>query len=413
MSQDRERVVIIGGGVIAISSAYYLAKAGYQVTLLERNRFGSGCSESNCGFICPSHILPLCEPGARAKTLKTMLQKDSPFRVNPFVGPPLWGWMLRFMQRCRYDYMIEAAKARHALLESSMRLYHDLMNESVIDCEWKSKGLLFVFKSDKAMDDYIKTNDLIEDQFGLGAKPYDSKALAELEPSLKPGLAGGWLHEHDAHLRPDLLMSSWRASCEALGVEVIENCEAQSFTIESGKIVAVETSTGSVPASKVLLATGALAPKLAKMLGRDLYIQPGKGYSITTSRPDPCPEIPMIFVEHSVAATPFDDRYRLGSTMEFTGYDDRINRKRLGLLERGASHYLKQALGDTVHQEWCGWRPMAYNGIPTISQSKSVSNAFIAAGHSMLGVSMAPATGKLISEIITGDTPHIAADPYG
>jgi glycosyltransferase involved in cell wall biosynthesis len=115
------------------------------------------------------------------------------------------------------------------------------------------------------------------------------------------------------------------------------------------------------------------------MLGRDLYIQPGKGYSITTSRPDPCPEIPMIFVEHSVAATPFDDRYRLGSTMEFTGYDDRINRKRLGLLERGASHYLKQALGDTVHQEWCGWRPMAYNGIPTISQSKSVSNAFIAA----------------------------------
>ena len=141
-------------------------------------------------------------------------------------------------------------------------------------------------------------------------------------------------------------------------------------------------------------------------------MQPGKGYSITSNRPNPCPEIPMIFVEHKVAVTPFDKGFRVGSTMEFNGYDKSINNKRLSLLTQGAAQYLQDPIGDKPGQEWCGWRPLTHDGIPCIGQSPTLPNAWIAAGHSMLGTSMAPATGKLLAELLTGNQTHIDSRPY-
>jgi D-amino-acid dehydrogenase len=141
-------------------------------------------------------------------------------------------------------------------------------------------------------------------------------------------------------------------------------------------------------------------------------IQPGKGYSITMARPARCPTIPLIFDEHRVAVTPMRSGYRLGSTMEFAGYDTSLNRARLNLLREAARHYLHEPLGEPVLEEWYGWRPMTYDGKPIIDRSPALGNVWIAAGHNMLGLSMAPATGRLVAELLDGRPPHIDPAPY-
>ena len=262
------------------------------------------------------------------------------------------------------------------------------------------------------MDHAHKENDLLEKNWGDGAKPYDGDALCKLEPAIKPGLPGAMHFECDSHVNPSLLVDNWTAMNKAQGVTYIENCTVTGFIKESGTISAIKTSNGTVEADAFVLATGALGPILAKELGHKLHIQPGKGYSITTSRPERCPETPMIFHDHRVAVTPFKEAYRIGSTMEFSGYDTNLNPKRLKLLESGASHYLHEPRGEKTLSEWYGWRPMNSTGIPTICRSSNHSNMLMAVGHSMLGTSMGPATGKLIMEIVTGQEPHVDAAPY-
>jgi D-amino-acid dehydrogenase len=147
-------------------------------------------------------------------------------------------------------------------------------------------------------------------------------------------------------------------------------------------------------------------------LGCRVPIQPGKGYSLTMPRPAVCPTYPLIFEEHRVAVTPFASGYRLGSTMEFAGYDDTLDRSRLGLLTDAAKLYLKDPFAEPVQEEWWGWRPMTSDSVPVIDRAPAASNVLIAAGHNMLGLSMAPATGKLVAEMLSGGATHIDPAPY-
>ena len=396
MSEDADRVLIVGGGVIGAAAAYYLARAGRSVAILEADRFASGCSHANCGFLSPSHVLPLSVPGAVAKTLKAMFKPDSPFYIKPRFDPSLWSWLFKFARRCNERDMLRAGRARKALLESSRQLYLKLLEAESIDCEFEQKGNLFVYQSPKAFEAYAETDRIMREHFDIAARRLDGDQLLEMEPALKPGLAGGWWYEQDAHLRPDVLMREWRRVLEAKGVVIHEQCRVEDLKIQHGRIRGVRAGSQTFDGSEVVLATGAVAPKLAEQARFRLPVQPGKGYSITTDRPDPCPGVPMIFQEHKVAVTPMRSGYRLGSTMEFAGYDTNIDPKRIGLLEKGARHYLDVPLGKTVTEKWYGWRPMAHDGLPTIGSVPKVPNLFIAAGHSMLGLSMATATGQLL-----------------
>jgi D-amino-acid dehydrogenase len=175
---------------------------------------------------------------------------------------------------------------------------------------------------------------------------------------------------------------------------------------------AVTTSHGTIEADAFVVATGAWTPLLNHQLGCRVPIQPGKGYSITMARPVHCPSIPLIFEEHRVAVTPMRAGYRVGSTMEFSGYDASLNRRRLDILKRGASHYLREPFGEPVQEEWFGWRPMTYDGKPIIDRSPAMANVVIAAGHGMLGLSMAPATGKLVAELLGERVTHVDSGPY-
>jgi D-amino-acid dehydrogenase len=412
MSAGRGKAIVIGCGVIGTACAHYLSRSGWTVEMIDRGLFGRGCSHANCGYVCPSHVLPLAAPGAIGPALKSLFRKNSPFRIKPRFDPALWSWLHRFALRCNRRDMLESGRAIQAILQSSRALYQELFQTEPLDAEWETHGLMFVFLSSAAMEHYAETDHLLREEFGVGAKRYDAAALLELEPALKPGLAGGWHYENDAHLRPDKLMSSWRRLLESSGVKVREQCDFRGFACQGRLARAAETSQGRLDAEAFVVATGAWSPLLQRHLGCRIPIQPGKGYSLTMPRPSLCPRIPMLFEEHRVGVTPMQTGYRLGSTMEFAGYDTTINPRRLDLLREGAMHYLREPLAEPVLEEWFGWRPMTPDGKPIIDRSPALDNVLVAAGHSMLGLSMAPATGKLVAELLGDEQPHIDAAPF-
>jgi D-amino-acid dehydrogenase len=406
-------VVVVGGGIVGACSAYSLAKSGWRVTIVDRAEFGSGCSHGNCGYICPSHALPLAAPGAVWSTFKTLFHRNSPLKLHiPSVLSRL-SWFWNFSRRCNERDMLASAVGISALLNSSRRLYDELLVNEAIDCQWESKGLLFVFQSHAAFEHYVDIDRLLVERFNLPAKRYDAGELLALEPSLKPNVAsGGWLYEGDAHLRPDVLMNEMRRVLTKQGVEIREGQPVTGFQIRDGKAVAVKTEQGELPCDGVIVATGAWTPQLNQALGCRVPIVPGKGYSLTMPRPAICPTYPMIFEEHRVAVTPFRDGYRIGSTMEFAGYDESLNRNRLALLRQGAEFYLKTPSAEPVQEEWWGWRPMVFDGNPIIDFAPAARNVLIAAGHGMLGLSMATGTGRLATELLNGDAPHVDPKAY-
>jgi D-amino-acid dehydrogenase len=412
MSSSAGHVIVVGGGVVGAACAYYLRRSGRAVTVLDQGAFGMGCSHANCGFVCPSHVLPLAAPGAAREAVKALFNPNGPLSIRLRFDPALWSWLYHFARRCNQRDMIETGRAVQALLNSSRSLYQQLMDEESFDCDWETRGLLFVMETHAGIEHYAETDKVLSERFHVPAKRLDGDALVALEPALKPGLAGGWLYENDAHLRPDKLMSSWQRVLETRGVVVREHCAVRAILRENGMARAVVTSDGERSADAFVFATGALTPLLSEHLGCRIPIQPGKGYSITMPRPARCPTRPLLFEEHRVAVTPMRSGYRLGSTMEFAGYDTTLNHRRLELLKKGASHYLHEPYCEPVEEEWYGWRPMTYDGKPIIDCSPALANVWIAAGHNMLGVSMAPATGKLIAELLGGAVPHLDMTPY-
>jgi D-amino-acid dehydrogenase len=308
--------------------------------------------------------------------------------------------------------MIQAGQALHALLESSRELYQRLMDDLQLDCEWQAIGLLFVFQTAREFDKYAKVDQLLADRFEVPAQRLEPDRLAEFEPALQPGLAGAWYYPNDAHLRPDKLLAAWRERLIGRGVDIRTHCPLESFVTEGGQARAIQTPQGELSADRFVLATGAFSPRFAKPLGCRLPIQPGKGYSMTMPRPAGCPRYPMIFSERKVAVTPMLSGYRIGSTMEFAGFDPSIKAERLKLLTDAARDYLRDPVSQPVQEQWFGWRPMTYDGVPIIDFSPRLTNVLIAAGHNMLGLSMATGTGKLVSELLAGDRPHLDPAPY-
>jgi D-amino-acid dehydrogenase len=411
-SRSERSAVVIGSGVIGTACAYYLLRAGWTVTLIDRGEFARGSSHGNCGFICPSHTLPLAEPGMVATALRSLLRRDSPFRIQPRVDPALWSWLLRFARRCNRRDMIEAGRGIRPLLLSSLALYHELIEREGLECEFESRGLLFAYRSRPEMEAYAATDRLMSETFDCPARRLDAAELTELEPALKPGLAGGWYYQDDAHLRPDKLMKTWRQVLESGGATTRARCAFLGFAARDGRALAARTEQGDLTAEVFIVAAGAWTPLLNRHLGCRIPIQPGKGYSITMPRPAVCPRIPLIFPETRVAVTPFQSGYRLGSTMEFAGYDESIRPRRLRILKDGAAPYLREPYCEPVQEEWFGWRPMTYDSLPIIDRSPKYENVVIAAGHNMLGLTMAPGTGRLVAELVTGSPPHIDPRPY-
>jgi len=397
--------------VVGLACAHYLAQAGRRVRVLEQGPAGAGASCGNCGLVFVSDIVPLCVPGAVRKQIFGMLRRSSPLYIKPAFDPARIAWLLRFAGMCRADFLPHAMRARAAILESSARLFEELVQGRAIEAEYEQKGVLLVFRTEAAMRGYEWVNTRL-DPYGLAAEALVGKALAAVEPALRPDIYGAWYHRADRHLRPERLLQSWKRSLTATGVAIEEDCGLTRFRVAGDRIVAAATAKGERSAEHYVLAAGAWASDIARQINVKLPVQPGKGYIITMERPAVCPRIPCYLYERRVVATPWPSGYRIGGTMEFSGLSFSLNAKRLGALKTAAGEYLRDPLGYPVVEEWAGLRPMTYDDLPVIGPVPRCRNLILATGHGMLGITTAPATGKLVAELVCGRPPHIDPQPF-
>ena len=407
-----EHVVIVGAGIVGIACAHYLAESGYAVTVIDRGRIGGGCSHGNTGHICASHVLPLNEPGNLRAALLSLLNPRAPFRVKPQWRPELFRWFWEFARRCNHRHALTAGSAMKSILDASIREYEALFQARGLEAGWQPLGLLYVLRTRRGMERFATQDAMLRDTFGVGATRLEGSELVEFDPALRPGLAGGFHYEGDAFLRPDALTASWARSLKEREVRFVESRRLQRVETAKGRIARLVTDVGEETADHYVFALGAWSTELAADLDCPIPVEPGKGYSITTSRPLNCPRHALLFAEHRVAVTPFEDGFRLGSMMEFAGYDATTPPRRIRQLLDSARHYLHETGGDRVLETWSGWRPMTWDSLPLIGRVPGLDNALLATGHHMLGMTMAPATGRLIAEIVGEGSTHIDPAPF-
>ncbi len=416
-SQARQRyrafcdVIIIGGGVIGLACAHFLQATGMQVIILEKDSIGSGASHANCGLVYTSDILPLCAPGAVTSEILRMIKGSSPLSIEPRLDIARLGWFLRFAAKCNRWHLQAAMRARASALNSSMELYTHLLSKTGLECEWQRKGLLIVFRDQTRFHNYQRTNNLLI-PYGMDAEPVLGKDLFRLEPALGGDVYGAWFHRSEAHLRPDLLLESWQGFLKTRKVRIFENCKVEGFEKAGEKITAITTNKGRFLAASCVVAAGAWSRGLLKGLGVNLPVEPAKGYSLTMQRPVKCPGLPCYLFESNVVATPWPSCFRLGGTLEFAGFDLSLNPRRLANLKKAARLYLRDPLGPRLKEQWVSVRPMTPDDLPVIGRAPGWENLFLATGHGMLGISMAPATGKLIAELVGEQRPHIDPEPF-
>ncbi len=411
MDSTHSDVLVLGGGVIGLSCALLLRREGVDVRVLERGTAGCGASHGNCGTLTPSHAIPLTVPGTPWRALRWMLHRDAPLYVSPKPDWSRWRWLVGFTRRCNLALARRVAVARSAILQRSWTLLPRLLTEEGIECEYTPSGNLFVYRDAHALaDDRAEVAWLHE--LGIAAQELSGGEVERMEPALLPGVVGGILHADDAQLRPDRLVDGLARRVRERGGAIETGVTVEGFRHGHDRIRAVRTSRGEFSGERVIMALGAWTPRVAAMLDLHVPIQPGKGYSITTSRPDPCPHHSLVLREPSVCVTAWGSGFRLGSTMEFSGYDARLNRTRLDALRRGARDYLRVPLGDRLREEWWGWRPMCVDELPLIGSVRRFNNLLLATGHGMLGMSMSAATAELVASLVTGKTPVLDPHPY-
>ncbi|GIQ58460.1 amino acid dehydrogenase [Flavobacterium collinsii] len=403
-----KRVSIIGGGIIGLCTAYYLAKEGYEVTIFDQSPMDDGCSYGNAGMIVPSHIIPLAQPGMIAQGMKWMFDSQSPFYVKPRLDANLIKWGLQFYKHANEKHVEKAMPALRDLSLLSKELYQDFAKENN-SFFYEEKGLLMLYKTDKVAHEMFHEAREAE-KLGLEVDYLSGAAIAKLENGTKTDVLGGIHYKGDAHLYPQKFMQFIKEELKRLKVEIHSGTTVQDFVFDHHKITKIVTDKGIFATDEVVLAAGSWSPSLAKKLGVSVSILPGKGYSFTLKDKNHKPSIPSILCEGKVAVTPMNNDIRFGGTMEITHTGDtKINKNRLqGIINSINEFYPDMQVEIPENKDtWFGFRPCTPSGMPIITRAKKVVNLTFATGHAMMGLSLAPATGKIITEIISGKTTSV------
>lgn len=408
---ERDDVLIAGGGVIGLATALALLESGRGVRVLEAGTAGCGSSHGNCGTITPSHAPPLSAPGTIFKALHWMLTPDAPLYVKPRFDPALWRWLLGFATHCNLRDWRKTAAARAAILNASRASLPQWIGRHGLACEFEAAGLDYVFRDQAGLAGMAAQLPLLA-ECGVAAEQIDGARYLREEPALRDGVVGAIRFPGDARLRPDRYVDELARVVREAGGIIEEHCEVRGIA-DGDDGVRVATSRGERRGRDLVLATGAWSPRLAKSAGlARLPIQPGKGYSITYDRPALVPRRPLVLYERSVCVTVWDSGFRLGSTMEFSGYDTSLNRRRLDAIERGAGEYLREPVGPVKREEWFGWRPICVDELPIIGRAPAHPRVWLATGHGMMGVSMSTGTAQLLADLMCARSPQIDPAPY-
>jgi D-amino-acid dehydrogenase len=408
-----KKVAVIGGGIIGLCSAYYLAKEGYEVSIYDESDMDNGCSYGNAGMIVPSHIIPLAQPGMIAQGIKWMFDSRSPFYVKPRLSKDLLRWGMQFYKHANLRHVEKAMPALRDLSLLSKELYQDFAKENN-SFFYEEKGLLMLYKSDKVEEEMHHEGKEAE-RLGLEVDYLSKSQVALLEKGTTTNVIGGVHYKSDAHLYPQKFMAFIKEELSRLKVEIHSKTSVKDFILEGNKIEKIVTDKGLFRADEVVLASGSWSPFLAKKLNISISILPGKGYSFTLKDKTQKPSIPSILCEGKVAVTPMANDIRFGGTMEITHIkDNRINANRLQGIINSVNDFYPDMKVEMPKAEdtWFGFRPCTPSGMPIIARDKKVVNLTLATGHAMMGLSLAPATGKIITEIISGKPTSVAIDRF-
>lgn len=392
------QVLVIGGGIIGTMTAYHLALKGCQVTLLDKNRVGGGASYGNCGLILP-HVLPVNMPGVPTLALKWLFKKKAPLRIRPATLLQNLGWFLQFLRNCSESVALHAAEILAPQLLNAAEEWDAIINREQIDCDWHHDGILSLFLSKRHMEMH-ETDIALERQLGVTAKRLSRSALQEMEPALSTPAAEAWFYPKAGHLRADKLMNGLKSVLLKYGVSIMDQTTFRYFETMNESALSVITDKGKLNADTFILATGAWTPKFQKHLAMPIPIQPGKGYSCLLPVDEQHLQRACILNEARVVLTPFAGAIRLGGTMEFCGYDAQIDETRIQSFVDAAQFCLPNLKSDHISDSWCGWRPMTPDGLPIIGFVPKLRNVILAAGHNMIGLSMANSTAKQIVGLI-------------
>jgi D-amino-acid dehydrogenase len=407
------KIGILGGGIIGLSSAYYLNKAGYQVTIIEQSELKDGCSFGNAGMIVPSHLIPLAAPGMISKGIRWMFNSTSPFYVKPRFSGDLVKWGYYFYKSATKEHVERSASALKEISLLSKSMYQQWAKELPLDFGYQELGLLMLYQTKETEHEEADTA-LFANKHGIEARILSASEIQELEPNVKVKARGGVYFPGDAHIAPQLLVNGLIPFLKDRGVIFQTNTTVTDFVIESNKINEIVTDKGDFTFDEVVIATGSWSGLIGKKLGISLPMQAGKGYSFTLPDVKKNIRIPSIFLEARVAVTPMGNALRFGGTMEISGVDHSINMNRVkGIVDSIPNYYPEMNVAMPNQAEvWHGLRPCSPDGLPYIGRSKALKNLVIASGHSMMGLSLGPGTGKLVEEIISAEKPSIHIEAF-
>lgn len=407
-----KNVVIIGGGISGLCSAYYLKQQGFDVTIIEKGDLTKGVSFINAGFSTPSHIFPLASPGVIAKGVKWMWNSSSPLYIKPRLDLDFFDWAWKFKNSATKAKVEGAIPVLKELGLKSRDLYEEILDRVDFESHYEKKGILTVYRSEKAGDEEVKLAERVR-QESLDVEILSRDQVMALQPALSEDLLGGIYYTCDAHSSPGEFMEKMVGWLKRKGVDFRLNEEVTAISRKGRNITEVKTNKGNYHADVFLLAAGSWTQRLAKSLGLKIPIQGGKGYSFDVFRENPI-TLPIILAEAKVAVTPMNGFTRFAGTMEFSGNNDLIRKNRVRAIADGAQRHFRnlEIQKEELAAARSGLRPVSPDGLPFIGKPSQYDNLVVASGHAMIGWSLGAITGKLVSQIIAGQKPLVNLTPF-
>ena len=402
-------MAIVGGGAIGLSCAYYLLERGHRVTVIERGAADHDCcSLGNAGYISPSHFLPLAAPGIMGQAIRWMWNPESPFYVPPRLDPALISFSWRFWRASSPKRAHGAGPLLRDLNLASRALFVDLAERTQNEFELVQGGLLTLFQTERAWSEEARHAERAR-RLGMPAEVMDPAGVAALEPDLTLNAIGGVFYRLDSHVTPERFHAALSRLVRERGGTFEWGAELRDWRRDGRAVRAAVTSRGEIEADEFVVAAGSWSSRLVRSLGLNPPLQPGKGYSLTLSSPPQRPRRAVLLQESRVALTPMGRALRVGGTLELGAFDGRISPPRVRGILRSLSRHLPAFHPENFNgtSAWCGHRPCTPDGLPYVGRFERFENLSVATGHAMMGLSMAPITGKLMAEVLSGEPPSI------
>lgn len=406
-------VVVVGGGVVGLCTAYYLASAGLAVEVVERRAMGSGASRGNAGWVCLSHSTPVPSPGVVQYALRSLGRPDSPLYLRPLPDPAFVRWLWRFWRSSTPATFRRGYAAVAELNRDTFDLF-DGLHDAGIETTLSRPGMVHAFLSPgEARHHLAIQREMADGRYPLPDDVTTGDEAHLLDDALSPGVQAAYLVEGEGVVDPEAFARALGEALIASGVKIHENVEVTGFRTMGDRVAALRTAQGEIPCAGVVIAAGMRSPALLRSLGQSLPLQAGKGYSFSVDL-DPAPRHTLYFGERRAVASPIGGTTRIGGTMELSGNNNRLDWRRVVAVALASRHYLGRWFDDPddlvslIRDPWVGGRPFLPDGLPVIDRVPGHRNAFAATGHGMLGVTLGPVTGHRLAEyVLTGRRPEV------